>query len=1014
MIEFTQDSLMLFNISNKNMTQILIAGILTFVLSCQLKINEPAQQDKVTQLSSASCLEKAKIQFKKFTNAEANNLEVAESFQCYSKILQTFKAQVRGQNKGQFSRQELVQFVENNFIENKETFAPEFIAELIQLKVSAIGGDESLLTEKELDQLSTLLIKLIPTMQLLNEEMPLITGKVQFNDLSNQEITAHIQKSKAQLQIIIHNFVDVLLAHSNQHSLNSVMKSLELFSQFAKSEITTQKKFYAARLLVSSLNSDLLQQNDNLTASGWKVNSVELLKAYEWALKVKYLQTKALSTEQKLDFYQTTAIQGLEIVEGWLRFAQVEVIQTESLNKVLDAASLFLALEQYQENSSQKVISSFFKLKPLLFKVPSLHPLTINEIEILENVVNSLFTELKNVQKINSELKLFEQQKQGLSREQFIYYQNLFLLSLNNITQNFNSDFQFSILNDFILNVFQLKLYDSEEHEVAYKNYYDLAVAAKLAFTGDTEPVISLSNLQTVLKLSGHLYFDYQFLTIQFFSPSNYDLINVSEFSFFKTQLMTHLTQFISFQKNNEIKPEVLVHLYAQLKLAQLIESDLTSESLEKFLITLTENLLTSSDDRLSGLRPKTITGQALNVLNLKLDEFYQGLEFLEKVKPSQSSSISLAELKSNFDLVENSLGSSSDKLSELLLWKKSLGLNLEPSRYNQKLNEFNYFTFDLTQLGFLSRNDLVLSQLSLQLSKWLIQSFALDITRIQSLEGLNLNEADSVFQYQRQGLIELDIILPDNTTFMSSRFREANLFTNQADGNELVSYVELHDLIQHLNSGLNRAATLKPQLLNQCLPAVVDFNKIKSSQLLDESCVLNVFYKSSQGFEGLIEFNNFKFAASEELNKKYYLTLLKAAGYQQATSGTLQIKLGDVSLLPHVVQYTDMIYARYDLNRDQSLIKEEALLAFPAFRSVIKQALVVIPNGSKIKEEQLPGVYMYLLKYKKPPKGLSESLKFIKFIDDPSLWVVNSSRQDLADILSFIAQALNDHSKNL
>lgn len=82
-------------------------------------------------------------------------------------------------------------------------------------------------------------------------------------------------------------------------------------------------------------------------------------------------------------------------------------------------------------------------------------------------------------------------------------------------------------------------------------------------------------------------------------------------------------------------------------------------------------------------------------------------------------------------------------------------------------------------------------------------------------------------------------------------------------------------------------------------------------------------------------------------------------------------------------------------------------MLAYPVFKSTIKEMLKVIPNGSKITDAQLPGVFIYLLKYGRPPKGLGETLKFLGFINDEKQWIIQSNRLDLGIIFNFIADSL-------
>ena len=68
------------------------------------------------------------------------------------------------------------------------------------------------------------------------------------------------------------------------------------------------------------------------------------------------------------------------------------------------------------------------------------------------------------------------------------------------------------------------------------------------------------------------------------------------------------------------------------------------------------------------------------------------------------------------------------------------------------------------------------------------------------------LNEVAVGYEKIRPAIVELDLIDKENTTFISSRYREANLFVSRANGDEYANFTEMHDLYIHIMSGLKRA----------------------------------------------------------------------------------------------------------------------------------------------------------------------------------------------------------------
>ena len=98
------------------------------------------------------------------------------------------------------------------------------------------------------------------------------------------------------------------------------------------------------------------------------------------------------------------------------------------------------------------------------------------------------------------------------------------------------------------------------------------------------------------------------------------------------------------------------------------------------------------------------------------------------------------------------------------------------------------------------------------------------------------------------------------------------------------------------------------------------------------------------------------------------------------------------------------MVYARHDINKDKILEKCEALTAFPIFHDLIKE----LTKEFTLTEKQLPGVFIYLLKFGRPPKTLVEKLKFFNFINNPDKWDVKATRIDLGKIFNFIGESTN------
>jgi hypothetical protein len=235
----------------------------------------------------------------------------------------------------------------------------------------------------------------------------------------------------------------------------------------------------------------------------------------------------------------------------------------------------------------------------------------------------------------------------------------------------------------------------------------------------------------------------------------------------------------------------------------------------------------------------------------------------------------------------------------------------------------------------------------------------------------------------------------------MIKRFQEADLFVSRSNGDDLASFLEIHDIAIHLISGTARATKTHDNIYTHCLtPAALPLNRYTE---VPEACLLDAYYKFNEGFEFLPLYSALKIDMGEALNKDYDIKLLTAAGYIPNDRQT--VLLDDADNFPHIVQYIEMMFAQFDADLDGALTKEEALTAFPVYKNLIRTVVKSMEGGDKIKEEQLPGVFIYFLKNGRGPKNVIEKLQFMAFIGNEKKWIVNATRFDIAVVFQFLAQ---------
>lgn len=272
-----------------------------------------------------------------------------------------------------------------------------------------------------------------------------------------------------------------------------------------------------------------------------------------------------------------------------------------------------------------------------------------------------------------------------------------------------------------------------------------------------------------------------------------------------------------------------------------------------------------------------------------------------------------------------------------------------------------------LSDDSFFSWDDIQKSNYTRVGARNVIRAFAKDIERASNTTYVIRDEVVAGWALVRPVMVELDLVDDDNTTFITSRFREADLFISSANGDSKAQYAEIHDLILHILSGLERADTIHIDHLKKCVDVTVDPELVNSKFPINEQCALDSLSAHADGFQALPVFLQFRSGLIKVEHDVYAMAMLKAAGYKpdrkQKDPKKRFIPYGDLKLFPHIVQYIEMIFFKYDLNRDLKFTLNEAELAWPVFKSTFDDMVVKMGQQETYPaEDQRKGLFMYLL----------------------------------------------------
>jgi hypothetical protein len=262
------------------------------------------------------------------------------------------------------------------------------------------------------------------------------------------------------------------------------------------------------------------------------------------------------------------------------------------------------------------------------------------------------------------------------------------------------------------------------------------------------------------------------------------------------------------------------------------------------------------------------------------------------------------------------------------------------------------------------------------------------------STAGLNEAEIDKLYKDFKPLMVAFEMVSPTDLNFGLDRARDANLFTPQANGDTFVSLKEGTDLVLMLMSGVDRDKLLRDNLYRYC-------SVYKTTAFWGDDTVSNVCAKSfyvSKLAEELQYMPGF-YAYANGQNSVQRENIINNAMASAGAFGT-QIQMIKLANMPQVIQYIEVLFARFDLNRDGILNPAEANNAWPLFRQMM------LKFSGESGEDMNHAIFGYLLRHGKPPKDISEKADFLANwrYKNPLSWSISADRTRLLQVMGYVA----------
>lgn len=986
--------------------RILLSGVLFLTLGCGLKLGEKNKTANVLEIKSASCLDQSVSQLKLFFAGDATDEQVSESFMCLQDVLLAFKDKVRGQDPDSYTPAEIAGYIAKKFAkEGGGGLSSGLLVEIMKLKVILVGGEAGKLTKNEIQALSSIIARLKNDVVKLNPHMKIIVSKWKA-ETSPEMKEKKFLDAKAAFEGFLNRIALLLGSSGRPYELNSL---LNLAIEAIKNNPTgsdTVTLINNARNFVIKFKMTLIGGSEALVDKEWVPFAKAIGEVFFQSLRFKYFFNE-LTEEQiaeKFKVYELVGTDVSNLLADLLIFKNVSLLKNSEIIDLLETAKPILT----SLNVNAELINQVGKLKVMLLgnhEGGNGHlAWSTNDFKNLSLKLPAL---LKNAGTVAGNLKHLKANKVGFRKneikyEDFTHAENLVHAAVNEISMLIQDSYDLNDLRALAVSLSETLLKDKLKLPENFNALMEAAKSAKYTLTGDEGTVLTKQNIQLLLNVGIHGYTNYveytNFVGVFTLEEKEFAAAFAKVFAKIKATLGLEL----QLKATHMITAPEISQLVLALQTQKLLKTTFTQKSLDSLFKGLFENILNPPDNRLAKKILPGLNSQALQVISEEL-HFWISNQLLITALFENKAEYTKAELLTA--LSKKNKTASAEELTKVVTVAGLMNFN--DKGYLKILTETN---------GLYHIKDLNNTNLTRSMARVLIRAYANDLDRATKLGGVVLEEVQFGFDQLKDFIVNLDLVDPSNTTFISSRFREANLFLGPSNGDTMASFEEINHLILHILSGKQRAATVETVALQKCLKVP---NELGSKNEVGQGCLLDVYFAEENAFSDMPGFAKMKVDKDDkgelkitpEQNKTYYLSLLKAAGYvpnDKVPDEERTVMMGDANLFPHVVQYVEMIYFSHDTNHDGYLQKEEGIKAFPVFAEVMKP----VQKQFSLDDKEMVGLFIWLLK-KGTVFPINNMKKFAKdhecnMNNDSKTcaqdWTVNASRVDIGKIFNLIA----------
>jgi hypothetical protein len=972
---------------------------------CGLKIGD--SQAPVSPINTdlggvGTCLTDTAPAWAKFLNGTALPEQMTQLWDCYASAIKTFDDSVHGSYKDRFTSRELENFVEHFLL--IKPISDSLITEVFRIKRMLVGGDAGYITRAEMSNLISVLgslkqisIEILPYMRVYSSNWKVggystIDQDVEYFEAANLEI----QKAAKDLATLIEK-------NGQSYPLDSVVTLLTEIQNLTGSNWPWIATIQDAMPLVQKLKQTLSGGDGNVVApTEWSRFSLLGSRAYIQYLRFHYFIQNfdaggagpqliyIMNSVSDLFSYLGDMVEGkpdkvltrqelLEICQALSNFFPDLHITDDFLLEVMKIKVVFFGgqLDKFVKadfDRAQEKLLAFQTLSGKFLTYISVYGMSWNVGEMTPEEAQTFFQQ--------SDANLAEVGRRLGQIMEAPY-------DLNDLIK----------LAKGIDNLLPSSDHSGASWESLANQYVPLVVSAKNLVFADQDSVIgkNTGDWSDLLQVSAQ---GYSRVLYYYYFLRNSSWLTGPSLNYLNTLVRdgADLIDQLILRRPSSPTPTItfaeLSRVWASVLKTGILPEKMSQKSLDNLTKIILQKILIHPNRRLVGDLPNGLTKEATQMIREEFGMWLEGQSFMDLMfqgLPADSVKTPLQVLN------DINHAAPTTELSEL----KMVFSGPVPLTYDS----LDRLHIGGTPVNY-SHRSMNWANFSRAVVRLILRSYAMDLKRVNNYGGITSDEAKALYADIRPVVTELNLFDLRDDEFMNNRFRDANLFTPRGNGDGYADFIETNELVMMLLSGVQVDGMISPLVQAAC-PVIPSTTGYEDDGTMDMACFQKSYYAQMEHtYSSLPDFLNFAYGLPVASYYSTLTNLMKAAGYVPDNSG--RVKIGDTSMLPHITQYVESLFATYDADHNGKLNTAELEKAYPRFHDLVKSQAPSYAN-----EHMVKALFFWLVHYKKAPATTYEEVKFVVWWFPKSSWDVSADRQSFAEILGFIADALADANKN-